>query len=325
MVVALWRRRNRGRAAMGVQTLWRRALCVLRYRLMIRRHLLGDGTLRLAIGQRRQRRHGRTGGAGRDRRLGLFVAAAEADIGEPLQQRQLGLLRVLLLGLAAGLPDFGLRRHREILEFRHPRRAGRRTFGRLRDEGFGGRRLLGLDAGLVMIREQGRLLRDRADGDVAIGRRLDRSLLRRLNCRRDRSERCTLNIAGRTLRGGRSSGLRRGRRLELLGAFSQARIVGTQASGQFGQTAVGRGRASGGGGGSDRGRRGGSGIARDLRLLDARRDDGNADDAVERFVEGGADDDVGVLVHFLANPRGGFVDFEQSEVLAAGDRDQQAA
>src|SRR5207253_9684586 len=83
--------------------------------------------------------------------------------------------------------------------------------------------------------------------------------------------------------------------------------------------------AGGGDGGSGRGRRGGGGIARDLRLLDARRDDGNADDAVERFVEGGADDDVGVLVHFLANPRGGFVDFEQSEVLAAGDRDQQPA
>ena len=53
MVVALWRRGNRCRAAMDVQTLRRRALCVLRYRILIR-HLLGDGTLRLAIGQRRQ-------------------------------------------------------------------------------------------------------------------------------------------------------------------------------------------------------------------------------------------------------------------------------
>ena len=145
--------------------------------------------------------HRRPGGAGRDRRLGLFVAAAEADIGEPLQQRQLGLLRMLFLGLAAGLPDFGLRRHREILEFRHPRRADRRTFGRLRDEGFRCRRLLGLDAGgLVMIREQRRLLRDRADRDVAIGRRLDRRLLRRLDRRGDRGERGTLDIAGRALR-----------------------------------------------------------------------------------------------------------------------------
>src|SRR5439155_27222730 len=192
--------------------------------------------------------------------------------------------------------------------------------------GRGCRRLLGA-GGLVMIREQGRLLRDRANRDVAIGRRLDRSLLRRLNCSCDRGERRTLDIAGRTLRrrGGRGlrgsrSNLRR--RLELLGAFGQPRIVGAKASGQFGQTVVGRRR---GGGGSGRDRRGGGGIARDLRLLDAGGNDGDADDAVERFVEGGADDDVGVLVHFLANPGGGFVDFEQREILAAGDRDQQAA
>ena len=54
--------------------------------------------------------------------------------------------------VTAGLPDFGLRRHRKILEFRHPRRAGRRTFGRLRDEGFGCRRLLGLGAGVSSTR-----------------------------------------------------------------------------------------------------------------------------------------------------------------------------
>jgi hypothetical protein len=53
-----------------------------------------------------------------------------------------------------------------------------------------------------MVREQGRLLRDRADRDIAIGRRLDRGLLRRLNRRGDRGERCTLDIAGRTLRRG---------------------------------------------------------------------------------------------------------------------------
>ena len=261
MVVALWRRGNRCRAAMDVQTLRRRAFCVLRYRLLIRRHLLGDGTLRLALGQRR---HRRTGGAGRDRRFGLFVAAAEADIGEPLQQRQPGLLRMLFLGLAAGLPDFGLRRHRKILEFRHPRRAGRRTFGRLRDEGFGRRRLLGLDSGgLLMIREQRRLLRDRADRDVAIGRRLDRRLLRRLDRRGDRGECRTLDVVGRTLRrrggrgrrGSRGNRLRRGRRLELLGAFGQARIVGAQAGGQFGQTGVRRSRGGGGAVAATAGRR----------------------------------------------------------------------
>ncbi len=64
------------------------------------------GTLRwrLAIGQRR---HRRTGGAGGDRRLSLLVAAAEADIGEALQQRQALLLRRLFLSLAAGLAKLG--------------------------------------------------------------------------------------------------------------------------------------------------------------------------------------------------------------------------
>ena len=66
-------------------------------------------------------------------------------------------------------------------------------------------------------------------------------------------------------------------------------------------------------------------VARDQRLFDAGGNDGDADDAVEGLVEGGADDDVGVLVDFLANPGRGFVDLEQRQVLAAGDRDQQAA
>ena len=105
MVVALWRRGNRCRAAMDVQTLRRRTSCILRYRLI--RHLLGHRPLRLAFGQRRQRRHRRSRGARLDRRLGLFVAAAEADIGQPLQQRQPGLLRVLLLSFSARLPDNG--------------------------------------------------------------------------------------------------------------------------------------------------------------------------------------------------------------------------
>src|SRR5689334_15893046 len=109
MVVALWRRGNRCWAAMDVQTLRRRTTGILRYRL-IPRHLLGDAALRLAL---RQRGHRRTGGTGRDRRLGLFVAAAEADIGKTLEQRQPGLLRGLFLGLAAGLADFGLGRHRK--------------------------------------------------------------------------------------------------------------------------------------------------------------------------------------------------------------------
>src|SRR6185437_10453810 len=47
------------------------------------------------------------------------------------------------------------------------------------------------------------------------------------------------------------------------------------------------------------------------------------DDAFQTFVEGGADNDVGVLVDFFADAGGGLVDFVQRKVLAAGDRDQQ--
>ena len=119
-------------------------------------------------------RHRRTRGAGRDRRFLLFVAPAEADIGQTLQQRHSGLLRMLFFALAPGLPDFILRRHRQILEVWHPRRARRRAFRRLRNKAFGRQRLTGLDFRGVLIREQRRLLRDRADRDIAIGCGLQR-------------------------------------------------------------------------------------------------------------------------------------------------------
>src|SRR5262249_57941619 len=61
------------------------------------------------------------------------------------------------------------------------------------------------------------------------------------------------------------------------------------------------------------------------RLVDAGRDDRHADDAVEGLVEGRTDDDVGVDVHLLADAGRGLVDLVQQEVLAARDRDQQAA
>src|SRR3954447_18211770 len=80
MVVTLWRRCNGCGTAMGVQALRRRALCIFRYRIM-RRHLIRDAALSLALGQRPKRRDCRTGGTRRDRRLGFFVAAAEPDIG----------------------------------------------------------------------------------------------------------------------------------------------------------------------------------------------------------------------------------------------------
>ena len=50
MVVALWRRCNRRRASVGVQTLRRGTSCILRYRLTVC-HLLRDSALRLALGR----------------------------------------------------------------------------------------------------------------------------------------------------------------------------------------------------------------------------------------------------------------------------------
>ncbi|GJE43641.1 hypothetical protein AEGHOMDF_2820 [Methylobacterium soli] len=63
----------------------------------------------------------------------------------------------------------------------------------------------------------------------------------------------------------------------------------------------------------------------DQRRLDAGGDDRDADDAVEALVEGGAQDDVGVRIDLLSDARGGLVELVQGEVVAARDRDQQAA
>ena len=102
MVVTLWRRRNRCRASMSVQTLGSRTSRILGYRLT-RLVLVGA----CAPGLLRQRRHRRARAACRNRRLALFVAAAKADIGKPLQQRHPALLRMVFLDIAAGLPDLG--------------------------------------------------------------------------------------------------------------------------------------------------------------------------------------------------------------------------
>src|SRR5690348_7460726 len=100
MVITLWRWGNRCRAAVAVQTLRRRTTGILRYRL-VRRDLFGDTALgRLTLGNRW---HGRTRGTGRDRRLAFVITPAETDIGQPLQQRQTALLRMLLLRIAATL------------------------------------------------------------------------------------------------------------------------------------------------------------------------------------------------------------------------------
>jgi ribosomal protein L35 len=83
MIVALWRRRNRCRAAMEIKALRRGTTGIFRNRV-VRRHLLGNGALRPALGERRHLFHGRSGGSRRDRRLGLLVTPSEANIGQTL-------------------------------------------------------------------------------------------------------------------------------------------------------------------------------------------------------------------------------------------------
>ena len=63
----------------------------------------------------------------------------------------------------------------------------------------------------------------------------------------------------------------------------------------------------------------------DQGRLDAGRNDGDADDAVEALVEGGAEDDVGVRIDFLADAARRFIDFVEGEVGTAGDGDEEAA
>src|SRR5262249_9277598 len=104
MVVTLWRRCNRCRAAMHVQALRRRAAGIFGHRLVCRGLLRPLG---LAFGRRR---HCWAGTARRDRWLVLLVAPAQAHIGETLEQRQARLLRGLPFRFAAGLPDFGFGR-----------------------------------------------------------------------------------------------------------------------------------------------------------------------------------------------------------------------
>src|ERR1700761_4791833 len=98
MIVALWCLGDRCRAAVNIKPLRGLPRRILRYRRPTR-HLLGDGLLRTAI------RHRRTGGGARRDRFVIFLVTTAEPTGQPLQQRQLALVRMLLLGLAAGLAD----------------------------------------------------------------------------------------------------------------------------------------------------------------------------------------------------------------------------
>ncbi len=84
-----------------------------------------------------------------------------------------GLLRMVIRSLAPRAADFVLRRHRQFVEGRHPRRAKRHALGGRRNERRRRRGLVQLHR-LVMIREQRGFGRDRADADIAIRRRLER-------------------------------------------------------------------------------------------------------------------------------------------------------
>ena len=59
-------------------------------------------------------------------------------------------------------------------------------------------------------------------------------------------------------------------------------------------------------------------------MADAGCHDGYPNDSLEAFVEGRADNDVGVLIDLLADARRGFIDLVKREVLAARDRDKEA-
>ncbi len=63
----------------------------------------------------------------------------------------------------------------------------------------------------------------------------------------------------------------------------------------------------------------------DLIGAKAGGDDGNLDAVAHRFIEDGAEDDVGVFVRGVVNDGRSFVDFMQHEVAGAGDVDQDAA
>ena len=56
--------------------------------------------------------------------------------------------------------------------------------------------------------------------------------------------------------------------------------------------------------------------------FDPRGNHGHPDPPLETLIEGRAEDDVRILVHFVADPVGGLVDLEQGDVVAGGDIDQ---
>ena len=67
------------------------------------------------------------------------------------------------------------------------------------------------------------------------------------------------------------------------------------------------------------------GVLRASHHIDAGGHNRNPDNALQALVECRAQDDIGIIIDFLADAAGSLVHFIQRQVIAAGDRDQQAA
>src|SRR5579885_3903301 len=290
-LIILGRVMHRCRPAMGIEALRRGAAGIFGDR----RH---RPALRLARARPRrplELRH-RLRGLRRLRRLRLVVAAPEPDRGQPLHQRHPALLRMIVGEFAALRPELVLRRQRQLVDARHARRARRQPFRRRRDECLGRRRLGRRELGGGI--EQRRLHRHRADRNVIAGRRHQR----RGDCRMSGGF-----DGGGAGTGGRRLRLRR-RRCGPLDAFGNAAAVVADLAGKLLERVFGLRRLA----------------LLDGVFVDAGGHHRDADDAFQALVERRADDDVGFRIDFIADAGGGFVDFVEREVLAAGDRDQEA-
>ena len=205
------------------------------------------------------------------------------------------LLRMLRspASLAALGAQLVLCRHRQFVDARHARPATGRPLRRGRDEGARRRRLEGLRLAAAGSGNSDGFGCDRPDRHV-----LDRG--DRQHCRRHRRLRGRLRSPPGRARS-RGGGVPARPPLRALDPLGHALLVGAQLLRQLGKPQLGlprlrcRPRCCGG-------------------VVDAGRHHRDADDAVEGLVEGGADDDVGVLVDLLADAGGGLVDLVEREV-----------
>ena len=233
--------------------------------------------------RRRQRRR-----AARARRYFLLlVAAAETDGRQALQERHPPFLGMLLRQLAAAGAKLVLRGHRQLVDPRHAHPARRHAFRLRRNERL---RLVRLRSARRRIHKQGRLQAERSDGHILAG-------ALRKNRRGDGSlggfDRIVDRSGGRNRRGG---GLPN--RLGPLAALRVTFVVGTQPVRNFGNARFRSG-----------------GLPLGECVIDSGRDNGNADDAVEALVKGGADDDIRILIDLFADAGCRLVDLVEGCLL----------